>query len=100
MIKDQENIKKINIEVNIGGEPFTLSVPFQDQERVREVEDEINAIYSQRRHTFPDRSEKKLMAMLLYQYASRLNDLTRKYHKATRLAQECSDNLDSLLDSE
>lgn len=97
MMKDQD---KINININIGGEDISLTVPFQDQELTREIEDEINALYRQWRHSFPNRSDKKLMAMMVYQYASHYRDLKRKYLDAVKLAMECLGDIDEILDED
>ena len=85
-MKDQE---KINMEINIGTEPIRVSVPFQQQEQTRRVEDEINSLLETWKRTFPKRTEKGLMAMLLYQYASYYQQLTDKYREATAKAEDC-----------
>lgn len=101
MMKDQEKIKKdqeeINIELNIAGEPIRLTVPFEDQELNRTIEDEINRLYSQWRHSFPNRSEKALLAMMLYRYASYYKNLTLKYQQARQFALECINDADAIL---
>lgn len=94
MMKDQD---KINIEINIAGEPIKLTVPFQDQELTRDIEAEINTLFNQWRHSFPKRSEKGLLAMMLYRYASYYKDLTDKYQKATRLAKDCLGDVNAIL---
>lgn len=93
MMKDQE---KINMEINIGGEPIKITVPFQNQELTRSVEDEINSLFAAWRRSFPKRSEKGLLAMMVYQYASYYKELTIKYQEATRKAEECLGNLDDI----
>ena len=101
MMKDQEKIKKdqeeINIELHIAGEPIRLTVPFQDQELTRSIEDEINHLYLQWRHSFPNRSEKALLAMMRYRYASYYKNLTLKYQQASRLALECLKDAEAIL---
>ena len=94
MMKDQD---KINMEIKIGGEPIRLTVPFQNQELTRSVEEEINTLYATWHRSFPKRSEKGLLAMMVYQYASYYKELTIKYQEATRKAEECLDNLDDIL---
>lgn len=93
MMMDQE---KINMEINIGGEPIKITVPFQNQELTRSVEDEINSLFAAWRRSFPKRSEKGLLAMMVYQYASYYKELTIKYQEATRKAEECLGNLDDI----
>ncbi len=94
MMKDQE---KINMEINIGGEPIKLTVPFQNQELTRSVEDEINKLYATWRRNFPKRSEKGLLAMMVYQYASHYKELSVKYQEAIGKAEECLGKIDSIL---
>ncbi len=94
MMKDQE---KINMEINIGGEPIQLTVPFQKQEFTRSVEDEVNNLFAAWRRSFPKRSEKGLLAMMVYQYASYYKELSVKHQEATRKAEECLGNLDDIL---
>ena len=96
MMKDQE---KINMEINIGGEPIELTVPFQDQELTRNVEEEINKLFAAWRRSFPKRSEKGLLAMMVYRYASYYKELTIKYQDATRKAEECLGSLDDMLNN-
>lgn len=86
MMKDQE---KINIDINIGGEPIKLTVPFDKQDFTRDVESEVNNLFNTWRRRFPNRTEKGLMAMMLYQYASYYKELTDKYQAGILKAEEC-----------
>lgn len=94
MMKNQE---KINMEINIGGEPIKLTVPFQNQELTRSVEEEINNLYAAWRRSFPKRSDKGLLAMMVYQYASHYKELTIRYQEASKKAEECLGKLDDIL---
>ncbi|MDE6339659.1 MAG: cell division protein ZapA [Muribaculaceae bacterium] len=100
MMKDQEKTNKIDIEVNIAGVHFMRSVPFQDQELTRSVEDKINSLYSQWRHSFPNRPNETLLAMMVYHYANRYYELAREYVKSTSVAKECLDSVTALLKEE
>ncbi|MDE7438390.1 MAG: cell division protein ZapA [Muribaculaceae bacterium] len=93
-MKDQD---KININIHIAGEPIKLTVPFQDQELTRDIEKEINTLFNQWRRSFPKQSEKGLLAMMLYRYASYYKNLTVKYQEATRLAKECLADVENIL---
>lgn len=88
MMKDQD---KINMEISIGGETIELIVPFQDQELNRSVEDEINQLFSQWRKSFPKKSEKGLMAMIVYKYALKYRQMMQQMQEATQKAEECLD---------
>lgn len=92
MMRDQE---LINMEINIGGEPIKLSVPFQDQDLIRDVEDEINTLYRKWRYNFPKRSEKGILAMMIYRYASYYKKLTITHQEAIDKARECLAQLDN-----
>lgn len=94
MMKDQE---KINIEINIGGEPIMLAVPFQNQEMTRNVEEEINELFAKWRKSFPKRSEKGLMAMIAYQYASHYKELAAKHQQAIDKADDCLSRMEEIL---
>lgn len=93
-MKDQE---KINIEIHIAGEPIKLTVPFQDQDLTRDIEEEINTLFNRWRRSFPKRSEKGLLAMMLYRYASYYKGLTIKYQEAAHLAKECLEDAKNIL---
>jgi len=94
MMKDQE---KINMEINIGGESIKLTVPFQNQELTRSVEEEINSLYDTWRRSFPKRSEKGLLAMMVYQYASYYKELALKHQEAINKAEECLGKLNDIM---
>lgn len=86
MMKDHE---KINIDINIGGEPLRLTVPFGKQDFTRDVELEVNNLFTTWRRRFPNKTEKGLLAMMLYQYASYYKELTEKYQEGVLKAEEC-----------
>ena len=94
MMKDQE---KINMEINIGGEPIKLTVPFQNQELTRSIEEEINCLYAKWRLNFPKRSEKGLLAMMVYQYASHYKELSIRHQEAMAKTGECLDKINGIL---
>ena len=100
MMKDQEKTNNINIEVNIAGVHFMRTVPFQDQELTRSVEAKINSLYAQWRHSFPERSDEMLLAMMVYNYASQYYQLAREYVKSSREARECLDSVRTMLKEE
>ncbi len=93
MMKDPE---KINMEINIGGERITLDVPFQKQNLSRDIESEINNLYSKWRSSFPKKTDKQLLAMLVYQYASYYKELTLRYQEAHKKALECLESIQDI----
>lgn len=91
------NKDTVKIEINIAGEFLRLSVPFEDQDRVRRCEKAINDLYLQWRVKFPRKTTSELVAMLAYQYASFYLELSDRYEALSDRIAEISDNLDSAL---
>lgn len=91
-----DDSEKINMKINIGGQPVWLTVPFGKQDMVRDVEAEIGRLYASWRKTFPSRDNHELLAMIAYQYASHYKELSLKYEDAARLARECEEGLDAI----
>ena len=84
------------MEINIGGSPIKVSVPFSKQEQTRHVEEELNSLLESWKRSFPKRSERELLAMMLYQYASYYRELTDKYREAAAEAEKCLNRLNNL----
>lgn len=79
---------KVKIDVNIGGEHLTLTVPMSRQDAVRETEAEIRIKYNELRERFPMRGQKDLLAMMAYHYASSYYSLVRQHEEETDEAEE------------
>lgn len=88
-----ENSEKIEMDINIGGQEISLSVPADRKERVANLEREMNSLFKTWRNTFPRKTEKELIAMIAYQYASYYQELTERYLEAAKIAAECDDSL-------
>lgn len=80
---------KITMYLNIGGQRISLMVPFASQDFVREVEKGINVLYREWRHSFPMKTDREILAMVTYQYASFYEGQKKRYEAATRKAAEC-----------
>lgn len=89
MMNDKE---KINIDINIGSEKIRLTVPFEMQDQTRSIEDELNSLLKRWVRAFPKRSEKNLLAMMLYHYASYYRELTEKHLEAISKAENLLDH--------
>lgn len=87
----------INMEINIAGERIKLAVPYNSQNDVRDSEAEIQNLYNTWRVRFPKKSDRELLAMVAYQYASYYHELLRLHKQATSLAISCNDELSKLL---
>ncbi|MCH5229822.1 MAG: cell division protein ZapA [Muribaculaceae bacterium] len=60
---------KIKMTVNIAGELIKLDVRFDDQNSVRDAEREVKLYIDSLKKKWPEISDRKLLAMALYQYA-------------------------------
>ena len=84
----------IKLNLNIGGQRFSLNVPFERQEFARDVEESVDSLYKKWRHTFPQKTDQEVMAMVAYQFASHYKELTEKYGVAAEKAEQCLRLLD------
>lgn len=91
---ESDNVK---MEISIAGELLQLTVPFSRQEAVRNTEKAVNDLYSEWRKKFPRKSEKELMVMIAYQYASYYDDLRKRYDNAAYTARRADEALDKML---
>ena len=60
----------IDMNINIGGELIKLDVKFDDQLHIREAEREIKLYIERLRNTRPEASERRILAMTAFQFAS------------------------------
>lgn len=96
-MKNDENIQMM---INIAGERIPLTVPFSQQNQVRETEKNIGELYNKWRSRFPRKSNQELLAMMTYQYASFYLSLSELYAKACTDITEIGDLLDKALESD
>ena len=61
---------KVAMTLNIGGELIKLDVKFDDQNIVRDAEREVKLYLERLRKAWPDNSDRNLLAMAAYQFAS------------------------------
>lgn len=80
---------KIKMYLNIGDQPLSLTVPASRQGFVRDVESEINRLYGKWRKTFPSKTDREIMTMVAYQYASFYGELKERYEEAAYKAEQC-----------
>ncbi|MDE5849786.1 MAG: cell division protein ZapA [Muribaculaceae bacterium] len=85
---------KINIDVNIYGTRFSVSVPFSEQDAVRATESEMKAYLKHLRDAHSRKSLPECLAMMAYHYAAEFFAL-RALHDA-----EASEAEDLLSDTE
>ena len=81
--------------LNIGEQRISLTVPFAKQDFVRDVESEVNSLYKKWRLAFPAKTNREILAMVAYQYASFYGELKERYNAATEKALECLRDTDA-----
>ena len=67
--------------INIGGEPITLDVDFDDQINIRETERAIKAYIDRLKKLWPQNSDRNILAFTAFQFA-------RSYHKLLKIQEE------------
>lgn len=85
------------MEINIAGEKILLTVPFSRQIAVRDTERAVTGLFNSWRHQFPLKSDKELLAMIAYQFASYYDQLREKVDSLRAEAEEVEHLLDGLL---
>ena len=85
-MKSKEN--KINIEVNIYGTRFTVTVPFSGQDAVRATETQMKAYFKGLREKYSTKSVTECMAMMAYEYAYRSFALSAQREADTAEAED------------
>lgn len=79
----------IKISLNIGGQSISLTVPFSRQDFARDVEKSVDSLYTQWRRAFPRKSDREVLTMVAYQFASHYHEMTELYARATEKAEQC-----------
>ncbi|MCH5235706.1 MAG: cell division protein ZapA [Muribaculaceae bacterium] len=87
---------KVEMTLNIGGELIKLDVKFDEQNEVREAEREIKIFIDRLRRTLSDASDRKLIAMAAFQFASWYNKLIKIQQDAIEMANLKSKQIEDL----
>lgn len=92
--------EKITMHLHIGGSQLPVSVPLSEQELVRDVESQLDKMYTSWRHDpkFAKRSDRDILAMVAYKFAFHYNELLRRYDEASRKTRSCLEAADRILD--
>lgn len=80
--------------LNIGDQRISLTVPFARQDFARDIESEVDRLYRKWRKTFPARTDREILAMVAYQYATFYGELKERYETATEKVGECLRHLE------
>lgn len=75
--------------LKICGQHLSLTVPFSKQDFTRDIEHALNALYTDWRRKFPAKSDREVLAMVAFQYASHYGELMERYNAASRLTEDC-----------
>lgn len=80
---------KVKLLLNIGNQRISLTVPEAKKDFVRATENDVDSLYHKWKREFPAKSDREVLAMVAYQYASFYSELKRRYDDASQLAEEC-----------
>jgi len=83
--------RKITMHLDIGDHHIAVQVPPDRRDFIRDVEKNVNGLYSKWRKDFPDKSNVEILAMVTYQYASFYSTYKERYEQAVAKADECLD---------
>lgn len=89
----------IQMTINVAGERIALTVPFSEQNHVRDTEKNIGELYKKWSEKFPRKSTNELLAMMTYQYASYYTSLSEIYDSVRQQAQEIDEIISNGLGS-
>ena len=90
--------EKTKMNLNIGGNRISVTVPFSSQDFVRDVEESVNKLYDSWRREFPKKSDREVLAMVAYQYASHYAELVERHSKAMSLTDKARQIADRILE--
>lgn len=83
------NTEMTKMNLNIGGALLKITVPFSQQDFVRDVEEQVNDLYSRWRHEFRNKTDREILAMITYRFASAYYELAATMKEACEKADEC-----------
>lgn len=84
------------MKLNIAGESFLLSVPYNRQEETRHAEEEVNMLFETWRRRFPEKNDRELLAMIAFRYADRYATLARERQEAESSLGSLAERLEQL----
>lgn len=82
--------------LNIGGTPLTVTVPFSRQDFVRDVEIRVKDLYNTWRREFSKRSDREVLSMVAYQFAYHYLELEDRMNKASDAVEKCLHHIDAV----
>ena len=74
---------------------INLEVDFNLQDTVRNAENAVGQFYKDCKKKWPSFNDRKIMAMIAYQFSFWYQQLVEKHNKAVEIAEKCSELLDN-----
>lgn len=93
--REMKDSDKIKMYLNIGEQRISMTVPFANQDFVREVEEKVDGLYHQWRIAFPKKTNREILTMVAFQYASYYEELLSRQAEALAGVEECLQLIDS-----
>lgn len=84
---------EIDIKIKIANQEVKLRQPVCNQEFIRDVESRVEELWRTWRARFPQLSESRLLAMMVYQYASFYMQQGARFASAEKAVRSASDFL-------
>lgn len=95
-LQPMDNTEYIQMTLNIGGCLIPLTVPFSQQDFVRDVETRVSTLYNSWRHKFTKRTDREILAMVAYQFANFYVELSQRVERANDIVAECRQIVDNM----
>lgn len=94
-----KNLDQVTMTIEIGGQHLLLSTAFNRQNFVRDTEMAITSQLAAWKRKYPDKTDRELLAMAAYKYASYYRELQDGLDRAAALADDCLSRTDAFLAS-
>lgn len=91
---------KVEMTINIGGELIKLNVPFDDQINIRDAERLIKNHYDDLKKSWPDSSDKIILALVTFKLARWCQQLLKIHEEALGLVNLKKNQLEQALNDE
>lgn len=91
---------EIDIKIKIANQELKLHQPVGSQEFIRDVEDKVEQLWNTWRVRFPQLSENRILAMMVYQYASFYMQQSKRNAAAEKTVRALSEQLRGALEQE
>lgn len=88
---------KIKMEINIAGERMTLTVPFRQQNAVRDTERRVTDLFQSCSARYPGKKPHEILAVVAYQLAYLYGELREQTDNALQVVDALDERLTNLL---